>query len=119
MSVENLKICLNEEKSLITCFWATTLPKGDTSGQKMMAEVNKIIYLMVENFLDWFGFMVFNATFNNISVISLLSVLLVVELENTTDLSQFSGFLRILQFPPPIKVKNRRKPQTCDRSVVF
>ena len=28
---------------------------------------------------DWFGFMVFNATFNNISAIFLLSVLLVEE----------------------------------------
>ncbi|XP_071152294.1 uncharacterized protein [Mytilus edulis] len=33
-----MKICLNEEKSLITCFWTTTLPKGDTSGQKLMTE---------------------------------------------------------------------------------
>lgn len=38
LSVENMKICLNEEKSLITCFWTTTLPKGDTSGQKLMTE---------------------------------------------------------------------------------
>ena len=35
--------------------------------------------------LWWFGFMVFNATFNNISAISWQSVLLV---EKTTDLSQ-------------------------------
>jgi hypothetical protein len=35
----------------------------------------------------WFGFMVFNATFNNISVISWRSVLLVYQ-EKTTDLSQ-------------------------------
>jgi hypothetical protein len=37
----------------------------------------------------WFGFMVFNATFNNISVISWRSVLLVKETggpEKTTDL---------------------------------
>ena len=36
-------------------------------------------------FLRGFGFMVFNATFNNISVISWLPVLLV---DKTTDLSQ-------------------------------
>ena len=97
MSVENLKICLNEEKSLITCFWATTLPKGDTSGQKMMAEVNnmKIIYPMFQNFLDWFGFMVFNATFNNISW---WSALLVEEPKNTTELWQVIGFLLVFRF---------------------
>jgi len=38
--------------------------------------------------LVWFGFMVFNATFNNISVISCRPVLLVEDLEKTTDLSQ-------------------------------
>jgi len=40
---------------------------------------------------QWFGFIVFNATFNNISVISWRSVLLVEETEvpgETTDLSQ-------------------------------
>ena len=43
-----------------------------------------------------FGFMVFNATFNNISVISWRSVLLVEETgvpEKTTDLSQVTGEL--------------------------
>ena len=46
-------------------------------------------------FLDevWFGFMVFNATFNNISVISWRSVLLVEETEVT------------------------RKPPTCRKSL--
>ena len=38
--------------------------------------------------MEGLGFMVFNATFNNISVISCHSVLLVEDLEKTTDLSQ-------------------------------
>jgi hypothetical protein len=41
--------------------------------------------------LDWFGFVVFNATFNNKSVISWQSVLLVEETrvqEKTADLPQ-------------------------------
>jgi len=38
--------------------------------------------------LVWFRFMVFNATFNNISVISWQLVLLVEEPGETTDLSQ-------------------------------
>ena len=40
----------------------------------------------VISWLSWF--MVFNATFNNFSVISWCSVLLLEELEKTTDLSQ-------------------------------
>jgi len=42
---------------------------------------------------DWFRFMVFNATFNNISVISLWSVLLVEYPNKTTDLSQVTDKL--------------------------
>ena len=44
----------------------------------------------------WFGFMVFNITFNNISVISWQSVLLVVETgvpRETTNLSQVTDKL--------------------------
>jgi hypothetical protein len=40
-----------------------------------------------------YGFMVFNATFNNISVISWQSVLLVEDLEKTIDLSQVTDKL--------------------------
>ena len=46
--------------------------------------------------VGWFGFMVFNATFNNISVISWWSILLVEETrepEKTTDLSQVTDKL--------------------------
>jgi hypothetical protein len=39
--------------------------------------------------------MVFNATFNNISVISWWSVLLLEDLEKTTDPSQVTEFLKI------------------------
>jgi len=41
----------------------------------------------------WFRVMVFNATFNNISVISWRSVLLVEDPEKTTDLSQVTDKL--------------------------
>jgi len=45
------------------------------------------------NPFDWFGFMVFNATSNNISGISWRSVLLVEDPEKTTDLSQVTDKL--------------------------
>jgi hypothetical protein len=45
------------------------------------------------NMLVWFGFMVFNATFNNISVISWRSVSLMENPEKTTDLSQVTDKL--------------------------
>jgi hypothetical protein len=63
--------------------------------------------------------MVFNATFNNISVISWLSVLLVKEtgfesrsgrgvqhyvIKFVSDLRQVSGLLWVLRFPSPIKL---------------
>jgi hypothetical protein len=47
----------------------------------------------------WFGFMVFNATFNNISVISWQSVVLVEETgvpEKTTDLPQVTDKLHYI-----------------------
>jgi hypothetical protein len=51
--------------------------------------------------------MVFNATFNNISVISWQSVLLVVKTqllcEFISDLRQIGGFPKVLWFSPPIK----------------
>ena len=37
------------------------------------------IHFLAENMLLWIGFMVFNATFNNISVISWMPVLLMEE----------------------------------------
>ena len=37
------------------------------------------IHFLAENMLLWIGFMVFNATFNNISVISWIPVLLMEE----------------------------------------
>jgi hypothetical protein len=65
--------------------------------------------------------MLFNATFNNISVILWQSVLLVEEtgvpgenrrynlrmdkvIKFVSDLRQVGGFLRVLRFPPPIKL---------------
>jgi hypothetical protein len=70
-----------------------------------------------------FRVMLFNATFNNVSVISWQSVLLVEEtrvpgenhwgevysiqhyvIKFFSDLRQASGFLRVLWFPPPIKL---------------
>jgi hypothetical protein len=53
--------------------------------------MNQLWHILLPNILfikDWFGFMVFNATFNNISVISLWSVLFVEETvpEKTIDL---------------------------------
>jgi hypothetical protein len=61
--------------------------------------------------------MVFNATFNNISVISWRSVLLVEQtahsevysiqhyvIQFVSDLRQVCGFIRVLQFPPPLKL---------------
>jgi hypothetical protein len=46
------------------------------------------------SYLIWFGFMVFNTTFKNISVISWQSVLLVeVKPEKTTDLQQVTDKL--------------------------
>ncbi|XP_021344084.1 uncharacterized protein LOC110443951, partial [Mizuhopecten yessoensis] len=41
LSSENLRICLDEEKSLIGCFWTTQLPKGG-SDAKVTAE-NKLL----------------------------------------------------------------------------
>jgi hypothetical protein len=46
-------------------------------------KINNICFNVTIRIIDWFGwfgFMVFNATFNNISVISWLSVLLVEEI---------------------------------------
>jgi hypothetical protein len=45
------------------------------------------------NPFDWFGFMVFNATSNNISGISWRSVLFVEDPDKTTDLSQVTDKL--------------------------
>jgi hypothetical protein len=58
-----------------------------------------ILYNILYN-MDWFGFMVFNATFNNISVISWRSVLLVDETRVRGEnhvmfikyISQWTGF---------------------------
>jgi hypothetical protein len=65
----------------------------------------------------WLWFMVFNTTFNNTSLISWRSVLLVEETsvprENhrahyvinfVSNLRDVSGFLQVLRFPPPIKL---------------
>jgi hypothetical protein len=54
---------------------------------------------MAVGLVGWF--MVFNATFNNISVISWRSVLLVGGF--VSDLRQVGGFLQVLQFPPTNK----------------
>jgi hypothetical protein len=67
--------------------------------------VDRDIHLYMSTFpsnvLDFvgFGFMVFNATFNNISITSLWSVLLVEESpEKTTDLSQKQPLINVLDF---------------------
>jgi hypothetical protein len=86
---------------------------------------------------DWFGFVVFNATFNNISTISWLSVLLVEETgvpEKTTDLLQVTDNYLCNQCLSPLMlwvwIVHRRGvldtslcdkslSVTCNRSVVF
>jgi hypothetical protein len=51
-------------------------------------------------------FIVFNATFSNISAISRRPVLVVEEAGENYRLGG-GGFLRLLQFPPPIKLTPR------------
>jgi len=50
-------------------------------------------HVSVQFYMVWFGFMVFNATFNNISVTSWRPVLLMDDPEKTTDLSQVTDKL--------------------------
>ena len=57
---------------------------------------NKLVKKLIKgtpDMLKYVCLMVFNATFNNISVISWLSVLLVEDPEKTTDLSQVTDKL--------------------------
>jgi hypothetical protein len=63
-------------------------------------------------------FMVFNATFNNISILSVEAKVVSLKpvhdkmyliqhyvIKFASELRQVSGFLSVLQFPPPIKLK--------------
>jgi hypothetical protein len=47
--------------------------------------------------------MVFNATFNNISAGEVYSIQHYM-IKFVSDLRQVGGFLRVLRFPPPIKI---------------
>ena len=64
---------------IIICFQTTLKLASIDSDPPYYPAVNPMVRVKV---------MVFNATFNNISVISWLSVLLAEETENTIDLSQ-------------------------------
>ena len=49
LGAENLRICLHEANSLITCFWTSSLPNPDSTNPKLRAEVR--IYLHEANSL--------------------------------------------------------------------
>ena len=70
-------------------------PKYYTTPTKLnIIELSNRITITTLNYvLTWLGFMVFNVTFKNISVISWRYVLLVEETRETTDLPQVTDKL--------------------------
>ena len=65
----------------------------DDDGQAVYDTLNQVYHNKVCNYMLMFRFLVFSTTFNNVSVISWRSGLLMEETEKTTDLSKVTDKL--------------------------
>ena len=56
LATENLRLCLEEEKSLIGCFWMSELPAPDEKGEfvnkKQIKEVSMEFFVLVISFIS-------------------------------------------------------------------